>query len=75
MPAFLRTLASRAAPALRQHTMIQRAHFATEPIASKPAKGKVGVVETIVGLGMLSLAILGPSGWILVNIENYKNKQ
>ncbi|KAG7510253.1 cytochrome c oxidase subunit 8A, mitochondrial-like [Solea senegalensis] len=55
--------------------MIQRAHFATEPIASKPAKGKVGVVETIVGLGMLSLAILGPSGWILVNIENYKNKQ
>lgn len=34
----------------------------------------VVVQETVVGLVMFSLAILGPSGWILANLESYKKK-
>lgn len=30
--------------------------------------------ETTVGLVMFSFAILGPAGWVLANLENYKKK-
>uniref|UniRef100_A0A3P8SJ89 Cytochrome c oxidase subunit 8A n=1 Tax=Amphiprion percula TaxID=161767 RepID=A0A3P8SJ89_AMPPE len=70
MPVFLRTFASCAAPALRRHSITQRAHLYT-----KPAKEKIGPVETVVGIGLFSLAILGPSGWILAHLEDYKKKE
>ncbi|XP_071327405.1 cytochrome c oxidase subunit 8A, mitochondrial-like [Trachinotus anak] len=70
MPGFLRTVASRAAPALRQHTVSQRASVYT-----RPPKEKIGPVETAIGIGMFSLAILGPSGWILAHLEDYKKKE
>ncbi|XP_073322433.1 cytochrome c oxidase subunit 8A, mitochondrial [Pagrus major] len=69
MPLLLRTIARRAAPVLRGHTVAQRAH-----ISGKPAKGTVGPVETVVGIGMFSMAILAPSGWILAHLEDYKKK-
>ncbi|XP_029985500.1 cytochrome c oxidase subunit 8A, mitochondrial [Sphaeramia orbicularis] len=67
MSGFLRTITSRAAHVLRGHT--QRAN-----LSSKPAKEVIGAVETGVGLGLFSLAILGPSGWILAHLEDYKKK-
>ncbi|XP_042244056.1 cytochrome c oxidase subunit 8A, mitochondrial [Thunnus albacares] len=70
MSGLLRTVASRAAPVLRGHTVTQRANVYT-----RPAKEKIGAVESVVGLGMFSLAILGPSGWILCHLEDYKKKE
>ncbi|XP_051240342.1 cytochrome c oxidase subunit 8A, mitochondrial [Dicentrarchus labrax] len=70
MPLLLRTIAGRAVPALRGHTVSQRASVYT-----RPAKEKIGPVETAIGLGMFSLAILGPSGWILAHLEDYKKKE
>ncbi|XP_049918604.1 cytochrome c oxidase subunit 8A, mitochondrial [Epinephelus moara] len=69
MPGLLRTIASRAAPVLRGHTVAQRANLYTAP-----AKEKVGPVESTIALGFFSLAILGPSGWILAHLEEYKKK-
>ncbi|XP_041810170.1 cytochrome c oxidase subunit 8A, mitochondrial [Chelmon rostratus] len=70
MPLLLRAIASRAAPVLRRHTVSQRANIYTAP-----AKEKIGPVETVIALGMFSLAILGPSGWILAHLEDYKKKE
>ncbi|XP_026212778.1 cytochrome c oxidase subunit 8A, mitochondrial [Anabas testudineus] len=70
MPGLLRTIARRVAPALRGHTIIQRANLQT-----KPAKEKIGPVETVVGMGMFSMTILAPSGWILAHLEDYKKKE
>ncbi|XP_076604938.1 cytochrome c oxidase subunit 8A, mitochondrial [Chaetodon auriga] len=70
MPLLLRTLARRAAPVLRGQTVSQRASLYT-----KPAKDKVGPVETAIGLGLFSLVILGPSGWILAHLEDYKKSE
>uniref|UniRef100_A0A1A8HA60 Cytochrome c oxidase subunit 8a n=1 Tax=Nothobranchius korthausae TaxID=1143690 RepID=A0A1A8HA60_9TELE len=69
MPMFLRTIARRAGPFVRGNTMTQSANLYT-----KPAKEKIGPVETAVALGLFSLAILGPSGWILAHLEDYKKK-
>ncbi|KAM7376719.1 hypothetical protein PAMP_006430 [Pampus punctatissimus] len=70
MSGLLRTVASRAAtPVMRGHSIIQRANVYT-----RPAKEKIGPVEMAIGLGMFSLAILGPSGWILAHLEDYKKK-
>ncbi|KAM4543173.1 cytochrome c oxidase subunit 8A, mitochondrial [Odontesthes bonariensis] len=69
MSGLLRTMANRAAPALRGHTVTQKASM-----YSKPPKENIGVVETAIGMGMFSLAILGPSGWILAHLEDYKKK-
>uniref|UniRef100_A0AAX7V218 Uncharacterized protein n=1 Tax=Astatotilapia calliptera TaxID=8154 RepID=A0AAX7V218_ASTCA len=33
------------------------------------------LTETAVGLGIFSLTILGPSGWILAHLEDYKKKE
>ncbi|XP_031735373.1 cytochrome c oxidase subunit 8A, mitochondrial [Anarrhichthys ocellatus] len=70
MSSLLRTIANRVAPVLRGHTVIQRAN-----LYAGPAKEKIGTVETIIGLSFFSMAILGPSGWILAHLEDYKNKE
>nr|XP_055037067.1 cytochrome c oxidase subunit 8B, mitochondrial [Misgurnus anguillicaudatus] len=70
MSGFLRVISRiRAAPVLRAPTISQRA-----TITSRPAKGTVGPTETVVGLTLFTLAVLGPAGWVLANLENYKNK-
>ncbi|XP_026159022.1 cytochrome c oxidase subunit 8A, mitochondrial-like [Mastacembelus armatus] len=70
MPGFLRTIASRLTPALRGHTITQRA-----TLYSKPGKENVGLVETFIGMTLFSLVILGPSGWILSHLEDYKKRE
>ncbi|XP_065143213.1 cytochrome c oxidase subunit 8A, mitochondrial [Paramisgurnus dabryanus] len=70
MSGFLRAISRiRAAPVLRAPTISQRAN-----ITSRPAKGTVGTTETVVGLTLFSLAVLGPAGWVLANLENYKKR-
>ncbi|KAF7655078.1 hypothetical protein LDENG_00061010 [Lucifuga dentata] len=69
MSGLLRTLTSRAAPALRGSTVTQRANIYT-----RPAKEKIGVMETTIGMSLFSLAILGPAGWVLAHLEEYKKK-
>ncbi|XP_042083196.1 cytochrome c oxidase subunit 8A, mitochondrial-like [Haplochromis burtoni] len=70
MPGVLGAIARRAAPVLRGHVVAQRASIYT-----RPAKDKIGSFETAVGLGIFSLTILGPSGWILAHLEDYKKKE
>ncbi|XP_057715943.1 cytochrome c oxidase subunit 8A, mitochondrial-like [Corythoichthys intestinalis] len=70
MSGLLRTVAHRAVPLLRGHTVCQRANVYT-----RPAKEKIGAVETVIGLTLFSLAILGPSGWILAHLEDYRKKE
>ncbi|XP_062309555.1 cytochrome c oxidase subunit 8B, mitochondrial [Osmerus eperlanus] len=65
-----RTIATRVAPALRSTAVVQRANVFT-----RPAKDALGPVETAIGLGMFALAILGPAGWVLANLESYKSKE
>ncbi|CAN9502065.1 unnamed protein product [Ophioblennius macclurei] len=60
----------RATPVLRAHAASQKAHLFT-----RPAKEKIGPLETAIAMGMFSLAILGPSGWILAHLEDYKKKE
>ncbi|KAM9708157.1 cytochrome c oxidase subunit 8A, mitochondrial [Menidia menidia] len=69
MSGLLRTIAGRAAPSLRGPAVTQKASLYT-----KPPKEKIGPLETTIGLGFFSLAILGPSGWILAHLEDYKKK-
>ncbi|KAJ8366743.1 hypothetical protein AAFF_G00342750 [Aldrovandia affinis] len=70
MSAVLRGIrAGRSALALRRSAITQRAS-----LYSKPAKDALGPVETGVGLAMFTMAILGPSGYILSHIESYKKK-
>ncbi|XP_016348949.1 cytochrome c oxidase subunit 8B, mitochondrial-like [Sinocyclocheilus anshuiensis] len=70
MSGFLRGIARvRAAPVLRGSAITQRANITT-----RPAKDTFGPVETVIGLTTFSFTILGPSGWILANLENYKKK-
>ncbi|XP_023823121.1 cytochrome c oxidase subunit 8B, mitochondrial [Salvelinus sp. IW2-2015] len=70
MSGLIRTISTRTAPALRGPMITQRASVFT-----RPAKDPLGPVETVIGLGMFAVAILGPSGWVLANIENYKKKE
>uniref|UniRef100_A0A8C5G1K7 Cytochrome c oxidase subunit 8A, mitochondrial n=2 Tax=Gouania willdenowi TaxID=441366 RepID=A0A8C5G1K7_GOUWI len=70
MPRPLWTVARRAAPLLRGHTITQRAN-----VYSAPPKEKIGAMETVFALGVFAVTILGPSGWILAHLEDYKNKE
>ncbi|KAM7418776.1 hypothetical protein PAMA_016078 [Pampus argenteus] len=66
---FVGLLKTRLALAPRAGVMIQqRATY----IHSKPAKEKVGALESVFALTVLSLATLGPSGWILAHLDQYK---
>ncbi|XP_057217121.1 cytochrome c oxidase subunit 8B, mitochondrial [Triplophysa rosa] len=70
MSGLLRGLARiRTAPVLRGSSITQRANIAT-----RPAKDSIGPAETAIGLTVFTLAILGPAGWVLANLENYKNR-
>ncbi|KAJ1108594.1 hypothetical protein NDU88_005970 [Pleurodeles waltl] len=59
------------APFLRRSraSMLPRAN-----ISSKPAKGNVSGVETVIGISAFVLAFLIPSGWVLSNMEAYKKR-
>ncbi|KAG7484898.1 hypothetical protein MATL_G00055250 [Megalops atlanticus] len=71
MSGVLRGIAkARSALVLRGPAVTQRASIFT-----RPPKDALGPVETGVGLAMFSLAILGPPGWILANLESYKKKE
>ncbi|XP_068608407.1 cytochrome c oxidase subunit 8A, mitochondrial [Brachionichthys hirsutus] len=70
MPLLLRTVARRAAPVLRARAVCQRASIYT-----KPAKDTVGPLETVIGISVFAVAILGPSGWILSHLEDYKSRE
>ncbi|KAL0993944.1 hypothetical protein UPYG_G00115890 [Umbra pygmaea] len=69
MSGLLRTISTRTAPALRGSMITQKASVYT-----RPAKSPISAAETAIGLGVFTLAILGPSGWVLANIESYKKK-
>ncbi|KAK7930194.1 hypothetical protein WMY93_006589 [Mugilogobius chulae] len=43
-------------------------------IHGKPPQSKVGALETVFVLAVMSLTILGPSGWILAHLEHYKSR-
>ncbi|KAL2093649.1 hypothetical protein ACEWY4_010961 [Coilia grayii] len=43
-------------------------------ITAKPAKHVVSVGEQAFVMGVMFVTILGPSGWILANLENYKKR-
>ncbi|XP_037550683.1 cytochrome c oxidase subunit 8A, mitochondrial [Nematolebias whitei] len=70
MPVFLRTIARRAAPVLRSNSVTQTAN-----LYSRPAKEKIGPFETIIAIGLFAGAILGPSGWVLSHLEDYKKRE
>ncbi|XP_041948230.1 cytochrome c oxidase subunit 8B, mitochondrial [Alosa sapidissima] len=71
MSGILRGLSAvRSVPVVRSVTMSQRAN-----LANRAAKDPLGPAETAIGLTLFSLAILGPSGWILANLESYKKKE
>ncbi|KAL6107324.1 uncharacterized protein ACO6RY_10987 [Pungitius sinensis] len=44
-------------------------------LASKPAKHHISGGEQAVAMTVLFIAMLGPSGWILAHLEDYKNKK
>ncbi|XP_028840244.1 cytochrome c oxidase subunit 8A, mitochondrial [Denticeps clupeoides] len=70
MSALLRALSTlRSAPAVRGVAVSQRANVAT-----KAAKDPIGPAETVFGLTLFALTILGPSGWILAHLESYKKR-
>ncbi|XP_041828274.1 cytochrome c oxidase subunit 8A, mitochondrial [Melanotaenia boesemani] len=70
MPGLLRTVAARSSTVLRGYTITQKASIYT-----RPPKDTIGAFETAVGMGLFSLAILGPSGWILAHLEDYKKRE
>uniref|UniRef100_A0A8C2WQJ5 Cytochrome c oxidase subunit 8B, mitochondrial n=1 Tax=Cyclopterus lumpus TaxID=8103 RepID=A0A8C2WQJ5_CYCLU len=43
-------------------------------LSSKPAKHHISVGEQAVAMTALFVAILGPSGWILAHLEDYKKR-
>ncbi|XP_069019442.1 cytochrome c oxidase subunit 8B [Embiotoca jacksoni] len=43
-------------------------------LTSKPAKHNVSAGEQAIAMTALFAAILGPSGWVLVHLEDYKKK-
>ncbi|KAF4111282.1 cytochrome c oxidase subunit 8B, mitochondrial-like [Onychostoma macrolepis] len=46
----------------KQNVLTQRFY-----ITSTPAKNKVGAVESVFVMAFISIAVLGPAGWILSN--------
>ncbi|XP_070828428.1 cytochrome c oxidase subunit 8B [Chaetodon trifascialis] len=43
-------------------------------LSSKPAKHTVSAGEQAVAMTSMFVVILGPSGWILAHLEDYKKK-
>ncbi|XP_051239333.1 cytochrome c oxidase subunit 8B, mitochondrial [Dicentrarchus labrax] len=44
-------------------------------VSSKPAKHNISAGEQAVAMTAMFVAILGPSGWILAHLEDYKKKE
>ncbi|XP_040894361.1 cytochrome c oxidase subunit 8B, mitochondrial [Toxotes jaculatrix] len=44
-------------------------------VSSKPAKHNVTAGEQVIGMTVLFVTILGPSGWILAHLEDYKKNK
>ncbi|KAM7002251.1 cytochrome c oxidase subunit 8B, mitochondrial-like [Tautogolabrus adspersus] len=44
-------------------------------LTSKPAKHNITAGEQAIALTVMFVTILGPSGWILSHLEDYKKKQ
>ncbi|XP_041651016.1 cytochrome c oxidase subunit 8B, mitochondrial [Cheilinus undulatus] len=44
-------------------------------VATKPAKHPVSTGEQAFAMTILFTAILGPSGWVLAHLEDYKQKK
>ncbi|XP_032380285.1 cytochrome c oxidase subunit 8B [Etheostoma spectabile] len=43
-------------------------------VSAKPAKHHISAGEQVIAMTALFVAILGPSGWILAHLEDYKKK-
>ncbi|CAK6973489.1 hypothetical protein EPR50_G00014160 [Scomber scombrus] len=68
---FFGLLKARRALAPAADIMIQqRANY----IYCKQAKHKVSTMETLFVMTVMNLATLGPSGWILANLDHYKTR-
>ncbi|XP_066505983.1 cytochrome c oxidase subunit 8B [Hoplias malabaricus] len=52
-----------------RHSLISRAQ-----ISVKPAKHEISAAEQGIVLLVMFATILGPSGWILANLEDYKKR-
>nr|XP_008294486.1 PREDICTED: cytochrome c oxidase subunit 8A, mitochondrial-like [Stegastes partitus] len=44
-------------------------------IHDKPPKDKIGVMESAFVLTVMTLTVLGPSGWILSHVDEYKTRR
>ncbi|KAK5867969.1 hypothetical protein PBY51_012420 [Eleginops maclovinus] len=44
-------------------------------LSSKPAKHVISAGEQAIAMTVFFTAILGPSGWVLAHLEDYKNKK
>ncbi|KAK5902825.1 hypothetical protein CesoFtcFv8_008044 [Champsocephalus esox] len=44
-------------------------------LSSKPAKHVISGVDQAIAMTAFCVAILGPSGWVLCHLEDYKNKK
>ncbi|TDH09107.1 hypothetical protein EPR50_G00083090 [Perca flavescens] len=44
-------------------------------VSAKPAKHHISTGEQAIAMTALFVAILGPSGWILAHLEDYKKKE
>ncbi|XP_008292677.1 cytochrome c oxidase subunit 8B [Stegastes partitus] len=44
-------------------------------LTSKPAKHSISAGEQAIAMTVLFVTILGPSGWVLAHLEDYKKKQ
>ncbi|CAH2327666.1 cytochrome c oxidase subunit 8A, mitochondrial-like [Pelobates cultripes] len=45
----------------------------TTSIHSKPPKGKVGPMDTVIGLTVFAMGIFTPAGWILLHLPEQKS--
>ncbi|KAK2841786.1 hypothetical protein Q5P01_011986 [Channa striata] len=44
-------------------------------LTSKPAKNHISVGEHAIAMAAMFVTIMGPSGWILSHLEDYKKKK
>ncbi|TDH15892.1 hypothetical protein EPR50_G00014160 [Perca flavescens] len=67
---FAGLLRARRALAPRAGVVIQHASY----IRGKPPKDYIGLAESMFVLTVLTVALLGPSGWILAHLDHYKTR-
>ncbi|KAK9539775.1 hypothetical protein VZT92_002275 [Zoarces viviparus] len=69
---FAGLLRARRALARRPGVMIQQR---ASSIRGKPPKNKIGPAKTMFVLTVMTLTILGPAGWILSHLDEYKTRR